>query len=209
MPACFGELPERDRQTAFDVLVERSRRLRHGGRSASSGPRPAPTCSRDGPPRKSPATSRRLQSDDAAALIDDLPEDLSRSVLDLMRGKQDTEVEDLLEYPEHTAGRIMNPNVFALSEDLTVGEAITALQGARDVEMVFYLYTVDERNHLVGVTSLRRLLLVAPETPLKRIVVARCSACAWTRTRRKWRGRSPPTTCWRFLSWTSRTSWPA
>ncbi len=35
--------------------------------------------------------------------------------------------------------------------------------------MVFYLYTVDERNHLVGVTSLRRLLLVAPETPLKRI----------------------------------------
>jgi magnesium transporter len=63
----------------------------------------------------------------------------------------------------------MNPNVFALSEELTVGEAITELQSARDVEMVFYLYTVDERNHLVGVTSLRRLLLVAPETPLKRI----------------------------------------
>jgi magnesium transporter len=35
--------------------------------------------------------------------------------------------------------------------------------------MVFYLYTVDDRRHLVGVTSLRRLLLVSPETPLKRI----------------------------------------
>ena len=112
---------------------------------------------------------QELESDDAAAIVEALPEDLSRSVLDLMRGKQDTEVEELLEYPEYTAGRIMNPNVFALSEDLTVGEAITELQGARDVEMVFYLYTVDERNHLVGVTSLRRLLLVAPETPLKRI----------------------------------------
>ena len=64
----------------------------------------------------------------------------------------------------------MNPNVFALSEDLTAGEAITALQAARDVEMVFYLYVVDERRHLVGVVSLRRLLLVPPDTPLKRIM---------------------------------------
>jgi magnesium transporter len=60
--------------------------------------------------------------------------------------------------------------VFALSEDLTAGEAITALQTARDVEMVFYLYVVDERRHLVGVVSLRRLLLVPPDTPLKRIM---------------------------------------
>ena len=45
-------------------------------------------------------------------------------------------------------------------------EAITAVQTARDVEMVFYLYVVDERRHLVGVVSLRRLLLVSPDTPL-------------------------------------------
>jgi magnesium transporter len=38
--------------------------------------------------------------------------------------------------------------------------------------MVFYLYVVDERGHLVGVVSLRRLLLVSPETPLKRIMTA-------------------------------------
>ena len=64
----------------------------------------------------------------------------------------------------------MNPNVFALSEDMTAGESITALQQARDVEMVFYLYVVDVRRHLVGVVSLRRLLLVPPDTPLKRIM---------------------------------------
>jgi CBS-domain-containing membrane protein len=66
----------------------------------------------------------------------------------------------------------MNPNVFALSEDMTVGEAIRELQTNRDVEMVFYLYVVDERRHLVGVVSLRRLLLVSPETPLKRIMTS-------------------------------------
>jgi magnesium transporter len=46
------------------------------------------------------------------------------------------------------------------------------VQSSRDVEMVFYLYIVDARGHLVGVTSLRRLLLVSPETPLKRIMTA-------------------------------------
>ena len=65
----------------------------------------------------------------------------------------------------------MNPNVFALSRghDGRARRSPT-LQGARDVEMVFYLYVVDERRHLVGVVSLRRLLLVSPETPLKRIM---------------------------------------
>jgi magnesium transporter len=64
----------------------------------------------------------------------------------------------------------MNPKVFALAEDMTAGESIVALQGSRDVEVVFYLYVIDVRRHLVGVVSLRRLLLVSPDTPLKRIM---------------------------------------
>ena len=60
----------------------------------------------------------------------------------------------------------MNPNVFALSEALTAGEAITALQTARDVEMVFYLYAVDDRRHLVGVVSLRQeMVYVKKQSP--------------------------------------------
>jgi magnesium transporter len=100
--------------------------------------------------------AQEIPSDDAAALIDNLPEDLSAAVLDLMRPKESGVVENLLEYAERTAGRIMNPQVFALAEDLTVGEAITELQQNREVEMVFYLYVVDDRRHLVGVVPLRR-----------------------------------------------------
>jgi magnesium transporter len=114
--------------------------------------------------------AQEIPSDDAAALIDELPVELSTAVLDLMRPDESGVVENLLEYDDQTAGRIMNPNVFALSEDITVGEAIGELQGSLDVEMVFYLYVVDERRHLVGVVSLRRLLVVSPETPLKRIM---------------------------------------
>ena len=165
----FSELPNRDREATFSLLVERNGRLAMEAVS-ELGPEAGAALLATRSAEEIAKLAQEIESDDAAALIDHLPEELSAAVLDLMRPKQSGEVENLLEYDEQTAGRIMNPQVFALSEDLTVGEAITELQGNRDVEMVFYLYVVDERRHLVGVTSLRRLLLVSPDTPLKRIM---------------------------------------
>lgn len=169
LAAVLSELPERDRQAVFNVIVDRNSRLAMEALS-ELGPEPAAALLADKPAEDIARLVEELPSDDAAALVDYLPEELSRAVLELMRRKAGGEVENLLEYAEQTAGRIMNPHVFALSEDLTVGEAIQAIQGSRDVEMVFYLYVVDARRHLVGVVSLRRLLLVSPETPLKRIM---------------------------------------
>jgi magnesium transporter len=165
----LAELQERDRKAAFSILVDRSPKLAMEA-VAELGPEAGAELLSDRPAEDIAKLLQEIPSDDAAALVDYLPEELSSAVLELMRPKESGQVENLLEYPEKTAGRIMNPNVFALSEDLTVGEAISALQAARDVEMVFYLYVVDGRRHLVGVTSLRRLLLVSPETPLKRIM---------------------------------------
>jgi magnesium transporter len=167
----FGELADRDRLAAFAVLVERNSRLAMETLSELE-PQAAAQLLAGRSAEEIAKLIQELPSDDAAALIDHLPEELSATVLELMGRKESGEVENLLEYPEKTAGRIMNPNVFALAEDMTVGESITALQTSRDVEMVFYLYVVDARGHLVGVTSLRRLLLVSPETPLKRIMTA-------------------------------------
>ncbi len=165
----FATLLDNERQAVFSVLVERNPRLAMETVS-EMGPEPAAQLLATRSAEDIAKFLQEIPSDDAAALIDYLPEELASQVLELMRPKESGQVESLLEYGEQTAGRIMNPSVFALSEDLTVGESITALQGSRDVEMVFYLYVVDARNHLVGVTSLRRLLLVSPETPLKRIM---------------------------------------
>jgi len=165
----FGELPDRGRVAAFAVLVERNSRLAMETLS-ELGPEAGAMLLAGRSAEEIAKLVQLVPSDDAAAIIDLLPEELKTAVLDLMGRKESGEVENLLEYAEQTAGRIMNPNVFALAEDMTVGEAITALQSSRDVEMVFYLYIVDARRHLVGVISLRRLLLVSPETPLKRIM---------------------------------------
>ena len=167
----FSELPDKDREAAFSLLADRNGRLAMEAIS-ELGPEAGAALLATRSAEEIAKLAQEIPSDDAAALIDYLPEELSAAVLGLMRPKESGVVENLLEYEEQTAGRIMNPHVFALSEDMTVGEAITALQANRDVEMVFYLYVVDERSHLVGVVSLRRLLLVSPETPLKRIMTA-------------------------------------
>ena len=163
----FSELSQKDCRVALNLLLGHNSRLAMEA-LIEYGPEPASTLLAEHPPGRLAQWLQEMPSDDAAALIDELPEQISDAVLEQMRASG--AVENLLEYAEQTAGRIMNPTVFALSEELTAGEAIQALQGSREVEMVFYLYVVDERRHLVGVVSLRRLLLVSPETPLRRIM---------------------------------------
>jgi magnesium transporter len=114
-----------------------------------------------------------LPADDATFLTSRLPEPLRAQVLAQMEAQPAAGVRELLEHEERTAGRIMTPKYFALEEDVTVSEAITALQKqSEDFEMVFYLYVVDKRNHLVGVVSLRKLLTTPPSHQIKRIMVA-------------------------------------
>jgi magnesium transporter len=165
----FSELTDRDRMSAFALLLERNSKLAMEALS-ELGPEAGAALLAGRSAEEIARYLQELPSDDAAAIVDYLPEELSAAVLELIEKRPGDEVGDLLEYAEQTAGRIMNPKVFALSEDMTVSEAIAALQGSRDVEMVFYLYVVDSRRHLVGVLSLRRLLLVPPTTPLKRIM---------------------------------------
>jgi len=109
-----------------------------------------------------------MSADDVADIIGRLPEGRSQDILDKMKKAESEEVEDLLRYDDDTAGGIMVPDFIALKEDVTAKEAIESLQKEHsDVEMAFYLYVVDEYGKLVGVSSLRQLVVVAPETPLK------------------------------------------
>ena len=109
-----------------------------------------------------------MPTDDVADLIGRLPEDKSASILEKMKKEGSEEVEGLLRYEDDTAGGIMVPDFIALRENITSREAIESLQKEyMDVEMPFYLYVVDEYGKLVGVSSLRQLVVVQPDTPLK------------------------------------------
>ncbi|MBU1163689.1 MAG: CBS domain-containing protein, partial [Proteobacteria bacterium] len=113
----------------------------------------------------------RMPTDDVADIIGRLPKEKSDTILEKMKKEGSEEVEGLLRYDDDSAGGIMLPDFIALKEDITAKEAIESLQKEHlDVEMPFYLYVVDDHGRLVGVSSLRQLVVVHPETPLKQFM---------------------------------------
>lgn len=111
-----------------------------------------------------------MDYDDETSILRMLPEDMKDRLLELMKEDESRELAALMEYPDDSAGSIMTPEVFHLNESFTAEEAIEKIREAVDTEMVFYIYVVDERNHLIGVISLRKLIVVAPKTKLRNIL---------------------------------------
>jgi magnesium transporter len=117
---------------------------------------------------------RDMDSDDVVSILDEMPDEVKEELLSHMSADDVEEVEELFQYPEDTAGRIMNTDYFALDEHVVVKDAIAELQTQSEegTEMVFYLYVIDHRNHLVGVCSLRQLLMVSADTEIGQVMAA-------------------------------------
>jgi magnesium transporter len=109
--------------------------------------------------------------DDAADLLDVLDEERRGRILEILGATQGAKLESLLEGEEETAGSLMNTEFLALDEDLTVAQAIEAIRQYPRKESFFYVYCVDADQHLVGVLSLRSLILANPTALLKDIMV--------------------------------------
>lgn len=112
-----------------------------------------------------------LESDDVADLLGELPVDERPVLLSAMAPERAKTVSDLLRYPEDCAGGLMSPRFLAVSSQFTVGDALAEIQESDDLpSQAFYVYVVDERNHLVGVLSLRALVTAKPHQMLKEIM---------------------------------------
>jgi len=109
--------------------------------------------------------------DDAADLLDVLDEGRREKILGLLGATQGAKLESLLEGEEETAGSLMNTEFLALDEEITVAEAIEAIRQYPRKDSFFYVYCVDAESHLVGVLSLRSLILAPPDVALKGLMV--------------------------------------
>ncbi len=109
-----------------------------------------------------------MPSDDAAELLGLLDEELSDKILSQMKAEESDNVEQIMSFDEDTAGSLMVKDYVALTEDTTSKEVIEALQNKYlDVEMPFYVYVINDYGNLVGVSSLRQLVVESPDRPLK------------------------------------------
>ena len=109
-------------------------------------------------------------SNEQAYLIGLLDEKYASSVIDLLQADKQEELEEMMAYPEDSAGILMYTDVFTLHEETKARDAINALQDQEDAEMVFYLYTLDDEARLTGVISLRDLVTTPGDTKLKDIM---------------------------------------
>jgi magnesium transporter len=108
----------------------------------------------------------RMPAEQVVGVVEELPQEEAEKLLDLMEEEKSEEVQELLEYPEGTAGRLMSPEYVAVHEGATVGEAIEHIRKSRTGDDAFYLYVVDDHDHLVGLVPLHRLLTADPATPI-------------------------------------------
>lgn len=113
----------------------------------------------------------QMETDDAADLLGSLPKDKSEEILATMDAENSEDVADLMRYPEDSAGGLMSTEFFALNQNHTVAQAIEEIQNNSDENLVtFYIYVVDDEEHLVGVLSLKQLILSRPNQVLKSIM---------------------------------------
>jgi Mg/Co/Ni transporter MgtE len=108
----------------------------------------------------------------------ELPPERSEDLLELMEDEEAKDVRLLLSYPEDSAGGMMTTDVATVHPGLTAAKAIDALRNSgTEAESLFYVYVVDNEDHLLGVFSLSDLILAKPNTPIadfmhKKIVTA-------------------------------------
>jgi CBS domain-containing protein len=113
-----------------------------------------------------------MEPDEAADVLEALPDKLSDALLEQMEPEDAEDVKELMAYDQDTAGGLMTTELVAISADLTCAQTIDRLRDlAPKAETIYYVYVVDSEERLVGVLSLRDLIIAPPETVVSDIIV--------------------------------------
>ena len=105
-----------------------------------------------------------MAPDEAADLLAELPQDRKHELLELMEDDEAEDVRKLLTYHEDTAGGIMNTEYFIVPAYFNAAQVMERLRETTpEAETIYYIYVADQDEHLLGVFSLRQLVLAQPD----------------------------------------------
>jgi magnesium transporter len=123
-------------------------------------------------PERAADILEEMSPDDAADLVADLSDETRDEILALMEREEAAEVRELLGYPEDTAGGIMTTEFVSVPATLSAAQTIDRLRELEpDAETIYYVYVTDEEGRLVGVLSLRDLIVAPPATPIGDVMI--------------------------------------
>ena len=112
-----------------------------------------------------------LYVDDAVDLLDELPATVVRRVLANAKPETRSILNQFLNYKDYSAGSIMTSEYIALKKDITVKEAIKKIRVlAKDKEEIYTCYVTDSSRHLLGVISIKQLILSEDDELLENIM---------------------------------------
>jgi magnesium transporter len=122
-------------------------------------------------PKRTADIMAQMFTDDAADLIGELPEDQQDKLLGLMKAAEAEDIRDLLTYEVDTAGGLMATEFVDVRKDFTADQAIERLRRiAPGAETVYYVYVTNDDEQLVGVISLRELIIAEPDEKIENIM---------------------------------------
>lgn len=122
-------------------------------------------------PKRTAEILGQMFTDDAADFLGELPEEQKDILLSLMEAADAEDIRELLNYDVDTAGGLMATEYVDVKQDITVAEAINILRKtAPDAETVYYVYVTNDREQLVGVISLRELIIADPSALIEDIM---------------------------------------
>ncbi len=121
--------------------------------------------------RKMVSLLEEMSPDDRVDFVKKLPEDLVEDILPLVAQAERNDIKRLLQYKEGTAGAIMTTEYANVPPDITVEEALQYLRRiAPDRETIYYIYVTDANRKLLGLVTLRELILAKKNTKIKEIM---------------------------------------
>jgi len=122
--------------------------------------------------RKAVSVLEKMPVDEAADVLGDIPDEKAEELLRLIKKKKAKEITSLLKHHDETAGGLMTTEFITFDQDQTVEDTINKLrETAPSAETIYYLYVVDASKHLVGILSLRNLIIAKPSTKLSEIMI--------------------------------------
>jgi Mg/Co/Ni transporter MgtE len=115
-----------------------------------------------------------MSPSDAVDLLADLPEERAEEILEGMEQEKAEDLRELLVHPEETAGALMTTAYLSLSPGVTAETAIVRLKAeAENLDIIDYVYVVNEEEILLGVVSIRDLLTAQSQQPLSDLLAPR------------------------------------
>ena len=112
-----------------------------------------------------------LYLDDAVDIVEEMPASVVIRILDKATPEMRKSINEILKYPEDSAGSIMNMEFLSLKKDMTVADAFKRIRRiGGELETINILYVTDPRRKLLGVLSVRDLLLADEEDLIEDIM---------------------------------------